>query len=106
MNARELNEVVGLAAKLDTRKPSGQMVSQFASPTGAFAKVEYLSSKVYTAALAEQTGCELRVTIRQRSLATGSRLWHLHQPFAVKTITPHQTKGFIVLMCEKDDGNG
>lgn len=97
---------IRLCAPQITRLPSGGEQKAWTAPVPVFAKVDYLGSRVYTAALAEQTGCSVRVIVRKRMVASGWRVLLDGVLFAVSTVEPHKAPGFLVLMLRKDDGNG
>ncbi|MCD0494827.1 phage head closure protein [Chromobacterium violaceum] len=106
MNASMLNGRIWLSWPVKTRKPSGQEVIAWSERKRIHARIEYLGARTYTAALAEQTGCSIRATIRRREVAHGWRALVNGQPFKVKTVQPHQEPGYFVLMLETSDGNG
>ncbi|WP_046158596.1 phage head closure protein [Chromobacterium vaccinii] len=106
MNASMLNDRVRLSQPIKTRKPSGGWVDSWTEPKPVHARIEYLGARTYTAALAEQTGCRVRATIRRRAVVHGWRALVHGQPFKVKTVEPHANRDFLVLMLETSDGNG
>ena len=106
MSAPRLKDRIKLCSPVVTRSPSGAEKKGWAVPVPVFAKVEYLGSRVYTAALAEQTGCSVRAIVRKRPVAEGWRALVGGEPFKISTVDPHKERGFLVLMLQKDDGNG
>ncbi|OQS41824.1 phage head closure protein [Chromobacterium haemolyticum] len=106
MNATQLKDRIRLRAPVKRRLPSGQEKTGWSDAKPAHAKVEYLGARTYTAALAEQTGCSVRATVRRRPVAHGWRVELEGGPFKVKTVEPHKQRGYLVLMLERDDGNG
>lgn len=106
MTTPRLKERIKLSSPVVTRSPSGAEKTGWSDPVPVFAKVEYLGSRVYAAALAEQTGCSVRATVRKRPVAEGWRALVDGVPFKVSSVDPHRDRGFLVLMLEKDDGNG
>lgn len=108
MSAPMLNQRIRLQAPETRRLPSGQQVPGYGPAVPVFARIDYLSSRAYTAALAEQSGCGVRLTVRRRPVGMG---WRCTLPdggvYRVKTRPePHRVNGFLVLMLEVDDGNG
>jgi SPP1 family predicted phage head-tail adaptor len=101
-----LKDRIWLSSPEESRSPSGAVKKGWTDLRKVYAAVEYLASRVYTAALAEQTGCTVRVVIRRRPVASGRRALVDRVTYAVKTVEPHRERGFLVLMLEKDDGNG
>ncbi|WP_043616879.1 head-tail adaptor protein [Chromobacterium violaceum] len=106
MNASMLNNRIRLSQPIKSRQPSGAVREGWGEPKPVHAKVDYLGARTYTAALAEQTGCSVRATIRRRAVAQGWRAWVDGLPLKVKTIEPHQDRSYLVLMLRTDDGNG
>lgn len=106
MSIPVLSGRIRLCAPQIARLPSGGEQKTWTAPVPVFAKVDYLGSRVYTAALAEQTGCSVRVIVRKRMVASGWRVLLDGVLFAVSTVEPHKAPGFLVLMLRKDDGNG
>lgn len=106
MSYPKLRDRVRLCSPVQTRQPSGAVKEGWSDPVTAYADVEYLGSRTYTAALAEQTGCPVRVIVRKRPVAEGWRALVDGAPFKVSTVEPHRERGFLVLMLKKDDGNG
>lgn len=106
MSIPVLSGRIRLCAPQIVRLPSGGEQKTWTAPVPVFAKVDYLGSRVYTAALAEQTGCSVRVIVRKRMVASGWRVLLDGVLFAVSTVEPHKALGFLVLMLRKDDGNG
>lgn len=88
-----------------SRLPSGAVATQAHDEVPVYARVEVLSATTYRAALAEQTGCELRVLIRQRLLPAGVLFDWKGRRYRVKNDLPAQA-GFSWLMCGVSDGNG
>ncbi|PRP71500.1 hypothetical protein BUE93_05740 [Chromobacterium amazonense] len=106
MNASMLKDRIWLSQPIKTRTPSGGVVDGWTEPKPVHARVDYLGARTYTAALAEQTGCSVRATIRRRDVAHGWRALVYGQPFKVKTVEPHENRDYLVLMLETHDGNG
>lgn len=106
ITASSLNDRIRVQAPTPIRLPSGEVVNQWSVPFALYAKVDVLGARSYTAALAEQTGCSLRVTIRERSILVGWRVLHGGGVYRVKAVLPHEQRGYQVLMLEVDDGNG
>lgn len=106
MSVPVLSGRIKLCAPQVARLPSGSEQKTWSAPVPVWAKVDYLGSRVYTAALAEQTGCSVRAIVRRRVVATDWRVLLDGVLFVVSTVEPHKTPGFLVLMLRKDDGNG
>lgn len=106
IGASSLNDRIRVQSLVETRQPSGAVTRGWSVPFVVYAKVEYLGANTYQAALAEQTGCSVRVTIRDRALLAGWRVLHGGGVFRVKVVQPHAQRGYQVLMLEVDDGNG
>ncbi|OHX20506.1 phage head completion protein [Chromobacterium sphagni] len=101
-----LKDRIRLSQPTKTRTPSGAVREVWSEPKAVHARVDYLGARTYTAALAEQTGCRVRATIRCRVVADGWRVLVHGQPFKIKTAEPHKEPGYLVLMLETHDGNG
>lgn len=107
MNASALKDRIRIMMPVETRKPSGQIEKTWAVPIAVYARVEHLGARVYTAALAEQTGCAIRATIRRRPMVvSGWRAEVDGATYKINSVTPDRHPGYLVLMLQTDDGNG
>ncbi|KIA78809.1 hypothetical protein QR66_19440, partial [Chromobacterium piscinae] len=105
MRAPVLDGRLRLYWPVATRLPSGAPSTRWEGPLSVFARVEYLAARVHTVALVEQTGCQIRATIRRRPQAPLK--WRAEvdgRRYRVQTLSPHAMPGFWVLMLEEDHG--
>lgn len=101
-----LNKRIGVMRPILTRQPSGALVKSWSPVVLVHAHVEWLESSSYHAALAEQSGCSVRATVRRRDVAVGHRVVVADRTLKVKSVQPGRHPGYWQLMLEQDDGNG